>query len=464
MNNKPREHWGSRIGFLMAAAGSAIGLGTLWKFPYVTGENGGGAFVAVYIVCMLFIGLPIFIAELMLGRQAQKGAVMTFSTVLGHNSPWKIAGWLGVISSFFIMSFYSVIAGWGLNYILMCLNQFYVGKTPQEIEAIYETLAHSGDITLFWHFLFTAITVGVVYPGIREGIEYWSKLMTSLLFVIVVGLFCYNLTLDGLDDALRFILYPDFSKLKPSGILEALGLAFFTLSLGQGIMITYGSYMRRQDDLPKTSLMVASMVAVVSILCAFVIFPVLFTFGLPPQGGPGLVFKTLPLLFAKLPGALFISVAFFTLFVFTALTSSIALVEVVVATCMDLYGWSRKKAALLVGSATAIFGIPSALSASSTLFANWPVLYGKSFFRTVDELVSVWLLPIGGLLIAIFMGWVVNKELCKAEFESETAYKWLFKPWLFFIKWIAPVAIILIIAQQAEIINLDKVFYFARRN
>lgn len=458
MNSKPREHWGSKIGFLMAAAGSAVGLGTLWKFPYVTGENGGGAFVLIYTICTLCIALPVFVAELLLGRCAQKGAVATFSAILGHNTSWKTIGWLGVISSFLIMSFYSVIAGWGLNYVFLCLNQFYIDKTPSEIEAIFNILASSGDITLFWHFLFTALTVGVVYPGIRNGIEYWSKIMTSMLFVLVCSLFCYNFTLNGLPEALHFILYPDFTKLKATSIMEALGLSFFTLSLGQGIMITYGSYMQRKDDLPKTSLIVALMIIIVSLLAAFAIFPILFTFNRPPQSGPGLIFKTLPLLFSELPGALLISVAFFLLLVFTALTSAIALVEVVVATCMDLYDWSRKKAALLVGTATSIFGIPSALSQTTLLFPNWHLLYGKTFFKTVDDFVSIWLLPIGGLLTALFTGWILDKELKKREFEAETTYKWLFRPWLFFIRWIIPVAILLIIADQAGIIKLDMVF------
>ena len=458
--SKPREHWSSTFGFLMAAAGSAIGLGTLWKFPYVTGENGGGAFFLVYVLCTLFIGVPVFIAELILGRYAQKGAVGTFSAIAGHATPWKIAGWLGVISSFLIMSFYSVIAGWGLNYAMMSLNQFYIGKTPDEIEGMFTVLVKSGDISLFWHFIFMAITVGVVYPGIRNGIEYWAKWMTSLLLCIVVALFCFNISLDGFSEAASFLLKPDFSALKPSGILTALGLSFFTLSLGQGIMITYGSYMNHKDDIPKMSLIIAAMILLVSLLCAFSIFPIIFTFGREPQAGYGLVFQTLPLLFSKLPGALLLSTIFFMLFVFTALTSSVALVEVVVATCMDLHGWTRKKAALIVGLGIFIFGIPSALSGSDIIFSNWQELYGKTFFKTVDDLVSVWILPLAGLLTAVFIGWKFDKEICKKEFFSETSFGWLFRPWLFFVKWVAPVAIILIIGQQAELFNVDALIFW----
>lgn len=455
---KQREHWSSQLGFILAAAGSAIGLGTLWKFPYVTGANGGGLFVLIYIICVFFIGIPIFIAELLLGRKAQRGAVGIFVSLSDNSNIWKTAGWLGVISSFLIMSFYSVVAGWGLNYVLMSLNQFYQGKSPQEIANIFETLSASGDITLFWHFMFTALTVAVVYPGVRHGIEYWAKFMTSGLLVMLLALCAYAFTLEGFPQAVRFIFYPDVTNFKPSGALEALGLSFFTLSLGQGIMLTYGSYMRRSEDIPKTGLIIGSMIILVSLLAGLMIFPIIFTFGVAPQGGPGLVFKTLPLLFAKLPGALIISTTFFVLFVFTALTSSVALVEVVVANFMDLLGWSRKKAVLTTGIACFIFGIPSALSGTHLLFANWPAIYGKTFFATIDDLVSVWLLPIGGLMVAIFTGWALDKELVREEFNSGTVYRWLWRPWLFFIRWIAPIAIIIIILQQSGIINFDTLF------
>ncbi|CDZ80621.1 Na+-dependent transporters of the SNF family protein [Candidatus Rubidus massiliensis] len=455
---KQREHWSSGIGFILAAAGSAIGLGTLWKFPYVTGENGGGLFVLIYIVCIFLIGFPVFIAELVLGRAAQRGAVGVFASLSNNSTLWKTPGWLGVAASFLIMSYYSVLAGWGLNYVVMSLNQSYLDRSPQQIAQIFETLASSGDITLFWHFLFMALTVTVVYAGIRQGIEYWSKFMTSALFLLLLALVAYTITLDGFKDAINFIFYPDVSKFKPSGVLEALGLAFFTLSLGQGVMLTYGSYMRKSEDIPGTAVIIAIMIIFVSLMAGLVIFPIIFTFGFQPQAGPGLVFKTLPLLFSKLPGALIISTAFFILFVFTALTSAVALVEVCVANFMDLLGWTRKKAVLVTGISCFIFGIPSALAKSNTLFANWGLIYGKSFFDTVDSLVSWWILPIGGLMTAIYAGWFIDKELLASEFGSGTKYKWLWRPWLFFIRYISPVAIGLIILQQSGVINIDNLF------
>lgn len=453
-----REHWSSHLGFILAAAGSAIGLGTLWKFPYVTGENGGGLFVFIYILCTFFIGIPVFIAEILLGRKAQRGAVGVFATFTHNSIGWKTIGWIGVASSFLIMSFYSVLAGWGLNYVFMSLSQFYENKSAQEIAAIFETLASSADITLFWHIAFTLITGAVVYQGVRQGIEYWSRFMTIGLLVILVGMCLFSATLDGFWQGVHFIFYPDLSHFKPSAAIEALGLSFFTLSLGQGIMLTYGSYMKKGEDIPKTAFIIGAMIITVSLLAGLMIFPIIFTFGFEPQAGPGLVFKTLPVLFSKLPAALFISTAFFVLFVFTALTSAVALIEVVVANCTDLFGWSRKKAVIIVSVSCAIFGIPSALSNTQTLFANWSLIYGKTFFQTIDDIVSLWFLPIGGLMVSLLTGWVVDKEMVCSEFCSGTVFKWLWRPWFFFMRWVAPLAIIFIILQQAKLIDIDSYF------
>jgi NSS family neurotransmitter:Na+ symporter len=455
---KQREHWSSHLGFILAAAGSAIGLGTLWKFPYVTGENGGGVFVLIYILCTFFIGIPIFIAELILGRRSQRGAVGVFASLANNSAFWKAVGWLGVASSFLIMSFYSVLAGWGLNYVFMSLCQFYKGRSAQEIAGVFDLLASSADITLFWHFAFTALTAAVVYRGIRQGIEYWSRFMTIGLFVILVGMCLFTFTLDGFKEGVQFIFYADLSKFKPSAAIEALGLSFFTLSLGQGIMLTYGSYMRKNDDIPKTAFLIGGMIILVSLLAGLMIFPIIFTFGFAPEAGPGLVFKTLPVLFAKLPGALFISTGFFVLFVFTALTSAVALIEVVVANFTDLLGWSRQKAVLIVSLSCFIFGIPSALSETHTLFSNWIAIYGKSFFATVDTIVSLWLLPIGGLMVAVFTGWFLDERISQEEFNTGTKMHALWKPWLFFVKWIAPLAIIFIILQQSGLIDIDSYF------
>ena len=307
----------------------------------------------------------------------------------------------------------------------MSLNEFYKGMTPEQIGNTFELLSTSGDITLFWHLAFTTMVVGVVFQGVRQGVEYWNKFMTSTLLVLMLCLCIYSCTLDGFQQAIHFIFYPDFSNFKSSGILEALGLSFFTLSLGQGIMLTYGSYMRHTEDIPKTSFIVAFMIIIASLLAAMTIFPVIFTFNVPPAGGIGLVFKTLPVLFAKLPAALLISTTFFILFVFTALTSAIAMVETVAANFIDLYGWSRKKAVLTTGVASFIFGIPSALSGTDWLFARWPQIFGTTFFSTVNDLISIWLMPLGGLLVSVYTGWFLDRAISREEFEAGTKYKWL---------------------------------------
>jgi NSS family neurotransmitter:Na+ symporter len=456
MMNQIREHWTGRVGFLMAAIGSAIGLGILWKFPYTVGENGGGLFLLSYFICLIIVGIPIFIAEIILGRSSQRAAVGAYEVHDTKGVGWKVTGWLGVLASFLIMSFYSVIAGWGMSYILMSLSGFYQNLSSVEVAKAYTVLSTSGDISLFWHFLFTLITVAIVLSGVRKGIERWAKIMTKVLLALLVLLFLYTLTLEGFKEGAAFIFHPNPADFKLSSVIEALGLAFWTLSIGQGIMISYGSYMKRGYSVVQMCGIVAFSVIIVSILAALMIFPVVFTFGLQPQSGPGLVFQTLPYLFAKLPGSLVLSTMFFTLFVFTALTSAIPLIEVVATNIMELKGISRKKAAILVGSATFIFGIPSAFAQSSGIFPDWSAIYGMDFLKTIDNLVSIWVIPVGGLLSALFVGWVMDKRVIREEFVIGTRLTFLYKPWKFFIRWIVPLTIGVIIIQKSGLYDFDR--------
>lgn len=456
--NQQREHWSSKIGFLFAAIGSAVGLGLLWKFPYTVGQNGGGLFLLTYFICLLVVGIPIFIGELILGRYTQRASVGAYEVLSPPNKNWKAVGWFGVVASFLIMSFYSVIAGWGMSYILMSLSGFYKGLTIQEISTLFNTLESSGYICLLWHFLFTVITVLIVYAGVRKGIEYWSKVMTRALLILIIALFLYGITLSGFKEACHFVFYPDLSKFKLSSAIEALGLAFWTLSIGQGIMISYGSYMKKEDSIPKLSAIVAFAVIVVAILIALTIFPIVFTFGFTPQEGTGLIFKTLPYLFAKLPGSLVISTLFFILFVFTALTSAIPLVEVVTTNIMELYKVTRKRAVLYVGIACFICGIPSAFASTSILFPEWKAIYGSNFLDTMNDFVSIWVIPIGGFFSSIFLGWIVDKKICEKEFIQSPKQKTLFAIWRFFIKWLVPLTIFIIIVEKSGLIDFDKLF------
>lgn len=452
---KPRESWGSRLGFLMATAGSAIGLGSLWKFPYVTGENGGGIFVLAYLLFTFAIGVPIFMAELLIGRSAEKAPVGAFGELGGIEKNWRFIGWSCLLASILILSFYSVVAGWALNYTLMSLLHFSAGKSTEEIAGVFDVLYVSGSINLLWTFLFVALTCAIVYHGIRKGIEFWAKILTPALLAILILLFLYSTTLAGFGEAFRFIFLPDLSKLKPSSLLEAIGLACFTLSVGMGILITYGSYMRKSDDIPRTSFTIASLNIIVSLLAALMIFPIIFTFGFSPQEGPGLLFKTLPVLFSKLPGTLLLSTTFFLLVVFAALTSTISVLEVLVATVTESFGWSRPKGALIMSALVFILGIPSALSGSESIFKNWSSMYGKNFFSTIDFLSFTWLLPLNAILIAIFAGWVLDKKIRKEGFLRGSGWRWLFYPWLFLIRWVVPIGIILIALQQGGIIDID---------
>ena len=452
-----REHWGSRIGFLLATIGSAVGLGLLWKFPYTIGQNGGGLFLITYFVCIFLIGIPVFIGELIIGRHAQRAAVGSFEVLAPKYPVWKIAGYLGVLSSFLIMSFYSVIAGWGMSYVLMSLNGFYHGHTLEEISNVFDKLSSSGSITILWHGFFTAITMAIVMAGVRKGIEYWSKIMVRILFVMLIGLFIYSSTLSGFGKAAHFVFVPTLNNFSVVSVLEALGLAFMTMSLGQGIIISFGSYLNPEESLWKMAFVVAFSVMIVAILAALTIFPVVFTFDLPPDSGPGLVFKTLPYLFAQLPGSIVLSTAFFTLFVFTALTSAVPLVEVVATNIMEKYDISRKNASLLVCVTTFILGIPSALSSSQGIFPQWKVIFGSNFLDTVNDLASIWVIPFAGLFTALFVGWVLEKEITKKEFTTSTNSYGLWGVWYFSIRYIVPLLILIIIIQKSGLLGATKV-------
>ncbi len=459
MSSQQREHWGSKVGFLMATAGSAIGLGSLWRFPYVIGQNGGGAFVLLYLLFTFLIGIPVFIAELIMGRNTQKCVVNAYSDLSQGSSHWRIAGWLNVITNFLILSYYSVVAGWALNYLFMSLSQFTKGKSPDEIRQVFDTVFTSPDINVFWHFLFMLLTAGVVFSGVRKGIEYWSRILTPALLAILVGLFLFAITLPGFPQALRFTLYPSFDKLTPGGILDALGMSFWTLSIGLGIVLTYGSYMKPASDIPKTGFIIAIMSTLVSLFAALMIFPIVFTFGFAPEAGPGLVFKTLPVLFNQLPATLLISTIFFALFVFAALTSSISILEVQVASLMELFQWSRRKSVLLAAMGAFILGIPSAVAGSGAIFGNWKKIYGgKDFFDTLNYVTGSWMMPLSGLLFAIFVGWFMDKRIAKDEYLKGTKMVRFLRVWLFFIRWLSPIGIFLIILQESGLIDLSKLF------
>lgn len=447
-----REHWGSKLGFILAAAGSAIGLGTMWKLPYIVGQNGGGAFILLFLMFNFLVGIPLFMAELVLGRKSQRAAVGSFLAFSNEDSTWSLVGWTSVAASIIILGWYMVVAGWGMNYILIALTDSFRGMSAQEIGETFDVFRRSGDLNILWQVLFISANAAIVLGGLSKGIEYWSKLMTSGLFVVLVALALYSFTLDGFQQAAEYILIPDFSKITGTSVLKALGLALFTLSLGYGVMITYGSYMQDSDDIPQTSIIVGIANFFAAIMIALMIFPMVFTFGFAPQEGEGLIFKTLPYVFEQLPGSILISVFFFSLLIFAALTSSVSMMEVIVANFIDLKKWSRPKAVAVACLIVFVVGLPTALSETGSLFPNWATIFKGSFLATSDGL-SDWLLCISALMTSIFVGYFVDFNELRSGFSDGSKLGSLFGVWRFLIRYVVPISILVVIMQRARLLN-----------
>jgi NSS family neurotransmitter:Na+ symporter len=340
-----REQWGSRIGFIFAAAGSAIGLGNIWRFPTRVGENGGGAFVLIYLLIMFAIGIPVMISEFVVGRKGQKNIVGSFTSI--KKTPlWYGVGFMGVLSGFLILSFYSVIAGWGVSYIFKFITGTFSGNV--DTESIFVGLVTNSTQPLFWHLVFMAMTTFIVLKGIGDGIEKYSKMLMPALLSLLVLLAIRALTLDGAWEGVVWYLKPDFSEIKADTILASLGQVFFSLSLGMGAMVTYGSYLSKKEDIPGNAVLISLADLLIAILAGFIIIPAVFAFGLEPGAGAGLVFMTLPAVFGAMPFGNFFGFLFFVLLTIAALTSAISLLEVVVAYFIDEVKWDRKKAALIV--------------------------------------------------------------------------------------------------------------------
>ncbi len=439
-----RGHWGSRLGFILAASGSAIGLGNIWKFPYITGVHGGGAFVLIYLICILLIGIPVMLAEFVIGRSTSQNPIGAFRKLEGDKTFWVLPGFMGVIAAFVILSYYSVVSGWVLDYTAKSLiGEFHQGRDTGEIKAMLGTLLGNGWLQVGLHFIFISFTTLIVMFGIKGGIEKASKILMPLLFIILLLLFLYSFTQPGNAEAWEFLFYPSFERLTPQGVLEGLGHAFFTLSLGMGAMITYGSYLKKDQKLIKSAFIIAALDTIIALMAGIVIFSIVFSFNLEPGAGPSLIFSTLPTLFAQMPGGSFISVAFFLLLLFAALTSAISICEVVVAYFVDTFSWQRKKVAFGVGVIAFFAGLLSAFSYNSLSEFKLPVafIFGDNlvFFDTFDKLASNILLPLGGLLIAIFVGWKMKRDIIKAEFTKDE--KKFIPILIFIVRYLAPVLI-----------------------
>ena len=578
-----RAHWKSRLGFVLAAAGSAVGLGNIWKFPYITGENGGGLFVLIYLLCILLVGLPIMMAEILIGRAAQKQPAGAFEVLEERKTAWSTIGWMGVLTGFIILSYYSVVAGWAMDYTLKSIINFTEPihkqaeaeaieyratasletlrddlidhdldsamraeqaqlrrqvpastwqaydrfrlaianaddrdvarerllsdpemrqavedsekvenritelrrEKEEELTAKYESMsepelldaaetlkrrqvtydkvsaafgatAADGWGSAFWSLIFMVITIVIVAGGVSSGIERACQLLMPTLCGLILVMVLYGTTQPGFERAFAFVFSPDPTKLKASGVLEALGHAFFTLSLGMGAMITYGSYQDSKKGLLTESAMIALLDTLVALMACLMIFPIVFSYGQEPGEGPGLVFMSMPLAFTEIgAGGMVLAIVFFGLLVFAALTSAISLLEVVASYLIDQRDWSRPRAAWVTGIAIFLFGLPTAFSqGDSPLFPGWKPGYGVSFFDTMDILTSNWMLPLGGLLTAIYAGWVMPARLRDAEITDIPEIVKL--GWIFMLRFITPALVVIVLLQKVGILKIDE--------
>ncbi|WP_404451410.1 sodium-dependent transporter [Virgibacillus necropolis] len=446
--SKKQDQWSSKLGFILASAGAAIGLGAIWKFPYMTGMNGGGAFFLLFIGFTILIGLPLLIAEFVIGRGAQKEAISAYKE-LAPKSGWSIIGRWGVIGAFLLMSYYSVVGGWVLIYSALSIPGLII-KDNANYEELFASITGNPLITIIGLAVFMLINIIVVSFGIKDGIEKASKLLMPLLFVFFIVLVFRALTFEGAMEGLQFFLQPDFSKITGESVLYALGQSFFSLAVGISVMVTYSSYLGKDVSLPMAAGSVSIMNIIVSLLAGLAIFPVVFSFGLAPTEGPGLLFMVLPEAFAQMPfGEVFLSL-FLLLFIFAVLTSSFSMLEIITSAFTANNDRSRKKVAAIAGSIIFIAGIPAALS-SSTL-ANFN-LFGLTVFDASDFLVSNILLPGGCLLISLFIGFKMNKELMMQEFSysSHLSSGW-YQLWFQLMRWVVPITIIIVFLGSLGII------------
>jgi len=528
MNDAPtaREHWSSRWGFILAAAGSAIGLGSIWRFPYITGENGGGAFVLVYLICVAAVGIPVMICEIAMGRNTQRNPVGCFNqltppaSLLAHFlggglvvtgiallcfkawgwgavtlllgglvfwKSWRVVGIAGVVAGFLILSYYSVIGGWSIGYVVKAAGMNLAFNEVSEAKEAFGIFTGNVGLVLFYHFLFMSVCTVIVYMGVQKGIERSCTVMVPLLFGIMLVLILRAITLPGARAGVSFCFTPDFSKLSTQSVLVALGHAFFTLSLGMGAMITYGSYVRKDANIFASSLWITALDTIVSILACLMIFPAVFAMGFEPKEGPGLVFQVVPAVFHRLPAGPLWGTLFFLLLFVAAMASAISLLEVVTAYLVDERKWSRKTASVSMGAAIFVLGCLTVVSMN-----DWHALTGlermivagfgtarSSFFDLIDNLTCNWMLPLGGLFICLFVGWVWGTRKAVDEIRSGAAnfgdvhllslmaglkddpahnssihVLTLASLWGVFVRFVCPVAILITFLHIVGIINL----------
>lgn len=434
---KAREQWTSKIGFILAAAGSAIGLGAIWKFPYETGANGGSVFILLFILSTVLIGLPVLLAEFVIGRRGQADAVSGLKKQ-APGKPWYLIGWSGFIFSFLILSFYSVVGGWVLSYLVRAITLQLSGLGDADFAELFGSIISSPLEVLIAQAAFMALTIWIVQGGIKGGIERASKIMMPALLVFFVILMIRSLTLDGAMEGVRFMFVPDWSFFNFETALVALGQAFFSLSVGVAGMITYASYLKKSENLTRSAVSVVTLNIVISIMAGLIIFPAVFALDYLPDQGPGLVFIILPAIFDQLFMGQFLIIIFFILLLFATLTSSISMLEITVSIAVKNKYDRRRRLAFIIGLAIFVVGIPSALSFG---VMSEPVFFGYTFFDFVDILTSRIGLPLGALFTSLFAGYVLSNKDAHNELTQQQS--WV-EVWRVLVRYVAPVAIIVV--------------------
>lgn len=455
MTKKERGNFGSKLGVILASAGSAVGLGNIWRFPYETGNHGGAAFILIYLGCILLLGLPIMIAEFLIGRHSQANTARAYQ-ILAPGTQWRWVGRMGVLAGFLILGYYSVVAGWTLEYIFEAVSNSFAGKTPAEFISSFQSFSSNPWRPALWLTLFLLATHFIIVKGVEKGIEKSSKIMMPTLFIIILILVGCSVTLPGAGKGIEFLLKPDFSKVDGNVFLGAMGQAFFSLSLGMGCLCTYASYFSKNTNLTRTAFSVGIIDTFVAVLAGFIIFPAAFSVGIQPDAGPSLIFITLPNVFQQAFSgipilAYLFSVMFYVLLALAALTSTISLHEVVTAYLHEEFNFTRGKAARLVTTGCILLGILCSLSLGVTKEFT---IFGLGMFDLFDFVTAKLMLPLGGLLISIFTGWYLDKKLVWSEITNNGTLKIpTYKLIIFILKYVAPIAISVIFINELGLLK-----------
>lgn len=441
------KSFSSKIGVLLAAAGSAVGLGSIWKFPYTVGENGGGAFIILYIVCSIIFGLPLVMNEFLIGKLSRKSAFGAFRVLTGSNR-WQWLSWTCMLSSMFLMSFYFVVTGWCIFYMVEAASNSFAGMDASQLTAFFNTFEGNAPLMILYAVISIILTAAVLWFDVNKGIERLSKILMPLLFIMLIVMAIHMVLLDGGTAGLRFLFEPDFSKINANVILEAMGLSFFTLSLGVGVLITYGGYMPKEQNVTPTSLQMIILVIIVSLLAGSIVLPAVFAFGFSPTEGPELTFVTLPAVFTHMFSPTITSVAFFALMCVAAITSTISLMEVMVAffceaTSETKHPLNRHQSVIFTSLILVVTNTLCVLSLTG--HADWLTIMGKNLFDNFNDLVTNFLMPLGVLTMALFTGWFVPQTRYQGSRVASFIY-------LVLLRWIIPIAIVIVFLNSLNIL------------